>query len=152
MLGGCNTFMSVPPRRGKLRLQAPAETTALEVDTYIKVAGVFSDGYAKGFVIVDNALVWKGVDGMCFLLNGVADLRVSKVCTLTLALFKNGELVTGAETPHVFTSPAKTSNLSITDLIMLNQNDSLDVYVKVTDPTAIITVESMSLTFWGGYK
>jgi len=134
---------------GQLRLESPADTNLSETDTYYKVSGNFIDGDANGFEVVDNKLKYIRDSGICFLLNGVSDLQVNKACTITYSLFKNGVLVPGAQTPHTFVNPSKTSNISITAICKLDKNDELEVFAKSDEINTIISVHTLNDTLWG---
>jgi hypothetical protein len=112
---------------GQLRLSEETDTTCTLANTYYKIAGTMHDGHAAGFQVVDNKLKYIGPSGMCFHFSGVCDLQVDKACNTVFSLYKNGELVTGAQTPHTFVSPSKTGTISITAIIEATQNDEYDV-------------------------
>jgi len=134
---------------GQLRLSSPADTTCTEKDTFYKIAGTFADGDAYGFEVVDNKLKYIGQSGPCFLFNGASDVQVNKACTATYALYKNGSIVEHSTTPHTFLSPSKTSNISITAIMTLNQNDELDVYCKSDTAGTVLSVKTLNITLWG---
>jgi len=133
---------------GQLRIMAPTDTTCILADTYYKIGGNFEDGETIGFSIAENKIKWNGCNGIIFLFNGTSDVQVNKACTITYGLFRNGELITEAQTPHSFVSPSKTSNISITALIEANCNNEFDVYVKSDQANTIISVQTLNMTLW----
>ncbi len=82
-------------------------------------------------------------------MNGVSDIKVDKACEITYALYKNGELVTGAETPHSFASASKYSTISITTLITVNPGDYFEAWAKSDDATVTLTINSLKILFFG---
>lgn len=121
------------------------------VDTYEKVVGTWTDGCANNFAISDanDRITYIGCQSMCFLFNGVSDLSVDKACITTFGLYKNGALVTGAETPHGFTSPSKIGTISIAKLIQLNKGDYLEVWAKCDTTAVTMTFNTLSILFFG---
>lgn len=134
---------------GQLRLAAETPTVLTTAGQYYKVSGTFSDGHAKGFEVVNNKLKYTGPSGTCFHFTGVCDLQVDKACETVFSLYKNGQLVTGAQTPHTFVSPSKTGTISITAIVELAQNDELDVYAKSDTGITAMTVETLNIVLWG---
>jgi len=134
--------------RGQMRLTAETTLVFAAADTYQKVEGVWLDGHLNKFE-TDNlgTLTYIGPDTFA-LMNGVSDLQVNKACEVTYALFKNGVLVEGAETPHTFTATSKTSNISITRICEINTGDELEVYAKCDDGTATALIKSLTVTVW----
>lgn len=138
------------PNNYKGQMQITPDTTLsfAAADTYEKVVGVWTDSCLFKFTFNPNGtLTYVGPD-TCFLLNGVSDLQVNKQCEITYALYINGALVEGAETPHTFTSAAKTSNIGITRILTLETGDTIEVYAKCNDDTVIATFKSLSVTLW----
>jgi hypothetical protein len=134
---------------GQLRLQAEAPTALTNTEQYYKVAGTFGDGHARGFKVANNKLKYTGPDGVCFQFTGVCDLQVDKACHTVFSLYKNGELVTGAQTPHTFVSPSKTGTIAIVAIIELNQDDELEVYAKSDTALTTMTIETLNIVCWG---
>jgi len=136
--------------RGQMAISTPTNTVTGTADTYVQMAGTFTDSMLNNWSLnADGTLTFNGNDGSTFLFNGVSDLEVDKACTITYGLYKNGVLVTGAETPHTFAAASKIDNVSITRIIQLDKGDYLNVFVKssATDTTA--TINTLFLTFWG---
>jgi len=135
--------------KGQLRLVEATNTTVIIPDVFHKIAGDFCDGNSYNFQIVDNKLKFLGSDGTVLLFTGVSDLQVNKACEIEYSLFKNSEIVVGAQTPHTFTSPAKTGTISITALIALNNGDELDVWVKSNTANTVFSVKTLNIVLWG---
>lgn len=134
---------------GQLRLIEETNTTLTNAGQYYKIAGTMSDGHAAGFIVTDNKLKYTGPSGTCFHFSGVCDLQVDKACNTVFSLYKNGELVTGAQTPHTFVSPSKTGTIAITAIVELSQDDELEVYAKSDEAVTLMTVETLNIVFWG---
>jgi hypothetical protein len=133
---------------GQLRILNPANTICVLANEFYKIAGTFEDGETVGFTIAENKICWNGNNGIDFLFNGSSDVQVNKACTITYALFKNGILIPNVQTPHKFLSPSKTSNISITALVEINNNDEFDVYVKSDSAGTIVSVQTFNITLW----
>ena len=135
---------------GQLRLYEPTDTTLENSGVYQKISGTFIDGSAFSFAIINNKLKYLG-PSRCFLFNGCSDLEVDKSCEIIYGLYVNGVLVPEAQTPHDFPSPAKTTTISITALVDLNQNDELEVYAKSDNNNTVLSVKSLNITFLSQY-
>lgn len=135
--------------RGQATLSAPVSLTPAVADTYEAVPGSWSDGDAYKFsTSAVGVLTYMGSSGRAFLFNGSSDLEVAIADTVTYALYKNGVLVTTAETPHIFTAPAKTESISITAIITLDYGDVLQVYAKSLAGERI-DIKTLRITAWG---
>ena len=136
--------------RGQLRLTIPATIEFTDDNVYTKIVGTFTDGNIHNFTVdSDNArLIYTGEDGV-FLATGISDLSIDKIGTVTYGLYKNGELVEGAETEHTFQTSARTSNISIVRICPLEKGDYIEVWAKSTDKTMALTVKTLMLTLWG---
>lgn len=134
------------------RLVTSSSTLLGTVDTYYKIVGAFADnGNNFRFTTAsDNRATYTGNENS-FLFTGASDVKVDKVCELTYALFLNGVLVSGAETPHDFTAASKTENISITSIIDLKRDDYLEVWAKSDTINTTLTVEDLLTTTWGSY-
>jgi len=136
--------------KGQFRLTAEKDTDTTVINTYVKILGIFADGCARNFEIIDdNKLKFIGPDNSEFLVNGTSDLSVNKACKTTYGLFINDALAPGTETPHSFPASARTQNISITGIVILNKNDEIDVHVKSDTLNTKITVSTLRVTFWG---
>lgn len=120
-------------------------------NTYQKVVGTWADGFSNNFTVSDanDRITYTGTQTEVFLFNGVADCSVDKACVTVFGLYKNGTPVTGAETPHGFTSASKIGTVSISRLIELKQGDYFEVWAKVDTSTVTITFNTLSILFFG---
>ena len=137
--------------RGQMHI-ATGTTLAFDaVDTYQKIIGTWTDGCANRFTVddVNDRIIYNGVRSMVALMNGVSDIQTDKACQITYALYKNGTLVTGAETPHTFASASKYATISITTLIEIAANDYFEVWAKCDDNTVTLTINSLKILFFG---
>jgi hypothetical protein len=134
---------------GQLRLSEQTDTVCTLADTWYKISGTMIDGCECGFRVGGNKLTYTGPSGMVFSFNGTSDVRVSKASILTYGLFRNGELITSAQTPHTFPASARIQNLSITSLCELNQNDEMEVYMKSSEAGLTASVYSLNINFMG---
>ena len=136
--------------KGQMALSASQVTTLTTADLYYKIAGTWGDGLLENFEIdAGGKLTFNGCSGTGFLFNGVSDLKVDKVCTLTYGLYLNGSLVSGAETPHDFTAASKVESISITKIISLTPGDEIEIYAKSNAATTSLTSETLLITMWG---
>ena len=133
-----------------MELSEAAVITTAAADTYEKLVGSWADGDCCKFAVdPSGTMTYSGTSGRAFLFNGSSDLRVDQADLVHYALYKNGALVPRAETPHTFTAPAKTSNISITAIITLDAGDEIEVWVKSATEGTEITVETLRITLWG---
>lgn len=139
--------------RGQLYLPNSTAITYSAADTYEKISGVWA-GRGLRFFEADASgkLTYKGPDSMAVLFTGSSDIRASKICAVKYALFKNGALIPGAETPAAVELPLRTRNISITAIIELNAGDYLEVWSKISDATATLTAETLSITCWSDHR
>ena len=114
--------------------------------TYEKLVSVWIDGMTNLFTLDDanDRLVYTGLGGM-FLMNGFCDFSTDKACTVSLGMYYNGSLITGAETLHTFTAPAKVGSVSICRLAPIAASGYLEVFVKVDDQTATLTFNALGI-------
>ena len=135
--------------RGQATLTTPVSMTPLVADTFEECPGVWADGDAHDFTTsAAGLLTYSGSDGKAFLFNGVSDLEVAVADTVTYALYKNGVYVPTTETPHTFTAPAKTENISITAIVTLDNGDALRVWIKSLAGERI-DIKTLRITAWG---
>lgn len=137
--------------RGQMTLATGTTLTYGADDTYEKVVGNWSDGTLNYFTVddVNDRLIYNGPSGVNFFFVGVSDIAISAADIIHYALFINGNLVPGAETPHSFDSPAKTTNISITRIFSLNHGDYLEVWSKCVNSGRTITIGSLAICCWG---
>lgn len=140
-----------PNNRGQMSINSGATLAFGGVDTYEKVVGTWTDGSANNFTISDanDRITYTGQQSMCMLFNGVADLSVDKACVTTFGLYKNNALITGAETPHGFTSPAKIGTISISRLLQVVPGDYFEVWAKCDTTAVTMTFNTLSISFFG---
>lgn len=142
-----------PPTQahGQLVLLEPTVIDFAVNDTYQKITGNWDGSLLSHFEFdaVNDLLRYTGPDGRYVLVNGSSDLKVSKIASTCYALFINGVLAPGAETPHDFNVPNKTEGIGITAIAELHNGDELEVFAKINDATADMTTETLRVTFWG---
>jgi len=137
--------------RGCQGLTSPEETVCTLADNYYKISGTWSGATNLGFFRDGSGkLIYKNGANINFLLNGTSDVKADKNCLLTYALFKNGVLVSGAETPHTFNNANSFVNISITAFVQgLKYDDYLEVYCKSDQANTKITSETLTITLLG---
>lgn len=136
--------------RGQMGLDCstPLVVDIISANTYQLVEGTWCDGSNNLFTISGNTLKYTGIEDVVVFFAGHSDLQVSKVGQLSYGLYKNGQLVSGAETPHTFVTSAKTSTISIAKIIELSYNDELEIWVKYDDDSAELTIYSLTILCW----
>ena len=131
--------------RGQLHLTAPAVMTCTLADTYYQAVGIYEDGLSLGITTApDGTMTYTGYGNVMHLV-GVSDLSVDRACTITYSLFRNDEIVPGAQTPHGFVSPSKTANISITALMEACATCHLDVRIKSSVAGTVVDIENLSV-------
>jgi len=133
---------------GRLRLQSQTDVVCTNAGQYYVIDGTFLDGISKGFSKGNNKLIYNGPSGAVYNFTGASDVRTDQASLLTYGLFINDELVDGAETPHRFIDADKTSNMSITDIVRLNQGDEIEVRCKTDTAGAGYRVRTLGIVFW----
>jgi hypothetical protein len=143
--------IKTPNNRGQMHLATGTTLAFAATDTYEKIVGTWTDGCANNFVVddVNDRITYTGKQTMCMLMNGVSDCQVNKNCQISYALYRNGSLVTGAETPHTFQAVAKYSNISITTLLNINSGDYFEVFAKCDAGDTTLTINSLKILFFG---
>ncbi len=139
--------------KGQIRLSAPA-TTELSVtpDTWKAITGVFSDGQCNCFTLgADGILTYIGDKSQDFLFTGVSDLKADKTCVLTYGLYVNGVLSSPAQTPINIEHANSYGAVSITQIINLNKNDYLQIWMKSDTASTNVDVETLNVTLWGEF-
>ena len=128
-----------------------SETVALNDDgtTWTKIPNmtvVLNTGFTES-----GGTITKTVKKGKFSLNGTSDVSAGKPGTIYYGLFVNGILVDQSETPHTFNSANKIDNISITAVIEIDKDDTLEVMARgdVGASGQSITVETLHTTFWG---
>ena len=136
--------------RGCQKLLSPQNTTCTDADTYYKIEGTWGGAKCVGFERDGlGKLTCLTNSDTTYLFNGTSDVLVDKVAKITYALFVNGQLVEGAETPHDFTAASKTEGIAITGYPIFNTGDYIEVYVKSSAAGTVVTSESLIITFLG---
>jgi len=138
-------------QRGIIRLDSPDTTTMTDADTWYPVLGVFIDGLNLGFSLAtDGVLTHSGASGV-FLMNGVSNVAVNKACKLTYGTYIDGVIVPRSESSIDFPSQAKTGLVGITDLVSINQGQTLQVHMKADTANVVASLDTLKVTLWGGY-
>jgi hypothetical protein len=140
-----------PLRKGAQALTAEQATLCTDANTYYKIGGTWTTGENRGFEIDGlGKITYKDGTGISFLFNGASDVSADKNCTITYGLFKNGSLITGAETPHTFDAANKIESISITAFVEnLQYDDYFEIYCKSNQVNTTITSKTLSITFLG---
>ena len=88
-------------------------------------------------------IVYNGCDGK-FLVGGTSDFSVSGASRVTYIMAVNGTNV--GETPHDFDSPSKTQNISITEIIDLQNGDTICTMAKSDTDNIVMSPITLSIT------
>lgn len=133
--------------RGQMRVDTPAATTLTTADQYYQVAGTFVDTYNKNFTTsAAGAITYTGTSGLYFQFSGASNLIADKACKITFALYLNGALATGAESPVDIAAATKNNTNAITRILQLNNGDILTVWVKSDTNTTSMTANTLFIT------
>jgi len=138
--------------RGFHHISSPETTTCTIADTYYKISGTWGDGddCNHGFAFDGSGkITFQGQSGAYLLFNGASDLSADKVATVTYAMYLNGALVTGGESPVSIQHANENVNLSITNFVKLNPGDYIEIYVKSNTANTDVTSSTLFLTFLG---
>ena len=106
-----------------------------------------------GLTIAGGKLTGSGIhNGTGGSFHGTSDLEVAPASgtpTITYALFINGVLKAGAETPHVFNVLNKIENISIIAPLILDRNDYIEIHVKSSVAGVTVTSKTLSILYDG---
>ena len=142
-------------KNGKLQhgvefLSATHATICTDIGTYYIIDGTWITPESINYGFSGNGsgrITYNGDKTLTFLFNGVSDLSVDKSCEITYGLYINGALVPGAETPHDFANTAKVDSISITNFVILNPGDYIEVWCKSDTITTEVTTNTLMITF-----
>ena len=134
---------------GYISLATPEAITLVTPGQYYKIPGVFSIQSHSNFEAeAEGKLTHLDSKGV-YVLNGTSDVSVNKACQITYALFLNGALAPGAESPHTFAASSKIDTLSITGILHLVKDDYLEVFAKTDTANTLLTPSTLRVTIFG---
>jgi len=139
-------------QHGCHQLSSSTTTTCTLADTYYKIGGTWIDGNGCNNAFTYDGtgkITFTGQSGTYFLFTGVSDLSVNVASRVTYGLYKNGVLVTGAETPTDFVSSSKVGEIGISHIFPIQKGDYFEIYVKSDGAGNIVTHNTLMLTFVG---
>jgi hypothetical protein len=103
----------------------------------------------QGFTVSGGTLT-KTAGAAIFLVNGVSDLEVNKACSITYGLAINGSVIPHETTLHTFSVQSKMSNISITALAEISENDTIEIWCKGDGTAGIeVCIPKLDVTFFG---
>jgi hypothetical protein len=134
---------------GMIKLATPLAVNLETAGQYYKIPGTYDTGVLSYHFTVNAAgkLTYNGPKGI-FLMNGISDVQVNKLCTITYATKKNAEFL--SDTSHIFATADRNETLATTNLVQLVQGDYLEVYAKSTTVNTLVTPATLKVTFYGG--
>ena len=138
--------------RGAHHLESILDTTCTTPDQYYKIAGTWIDGSGSNNNFTFDGtgkITYVGESGRYFLFNGASDIQANKVSRVTYALYINGALATGAETPADIKTANASRNISITHVLQLTNSDYFEIFVKSDTASTVVKHNTLFLTFWG---
>lgn len=138
--------------KGCHHLSAPITVTCTDIDVYYKIEGTWSDGELcnNGFVWDGNGkITYIGKSGVFFLFTGASDLQASKTCQVTYKTYINGTGADNLQTPTTFSHANAIRNMGITNIIKLNKDDYVEIFVKSDTASTDVTITNLFLTFLG---
>ena len=139
----------VTPAIGGLHLLSDSTTTMATLGTWTPLIGRFGDGNNIRFELTTSGLVYKGETSK-FLFNGSSNAKSDKVALITYGLFKNSEtepIDYGFESVMNFEHANSCNGLSITRILTLYKNDTLNVKGKSSVNATDLTVGKLNVTF-----
>jgi hypothetical protein len=151
-MAGLGCFKLGNHMRGAHHLITPLETFCETADTYYKILGIWGDGdYCNCGFDIDccGKITYTESISSYTMLVGISDLKVDKNCEVTYGLYKNGNLITNAETPRKFEHANQTANVAITNILKNNSNDYYEIYVKSDTNSTTVTTRTLMLSFLG---
>tara|TARA_R100000306_G_C4274346_1_gene91758 strand:+ start:25 stop:504 length:480 start_codon:yes stop_codon:yes gene_type:complete len=138
-LGG-HRVISIIPGLGSFYISSAAQTTISGAGTAVKMAGTTTAISTRQFTHTSNKLLYTGTPTMRFLCTATVTLDVaSGADVLSVQLFKNGSLITGAE-QRVFNTAGQPSQVTVMFDLELETSDYVEIYVENEDTTQNIDV------------
>jgi|TARA_Y100000310_G_scaffold24623_1_gene23642 hypothetical protein len=132
--------ISVVPGLGSFYISSAAQTTISGAGTAVKMAGTTTQISDRQFSHADNKLTYTGQRTSRFIITAVVSLDVASADDIiSVQLFKNGSLITGAEQRSDNTA-AKPTNIVVMIDTTLATSDYVEIYIENEDTTANIDV------------
>jgi len=124
-------------------------TTIASSGTFVKIAGTTTTGsYVEKFDVTttDNKAIYTGS------LTGFYKVHVISACTsgnnkeLEVAIYKNGAILTPSRSKGTTSGTGKAENLACQDIVELETDDYIEIYITNNTGTTNITVEDLNVT------
>jgi len=131
---------------GNIYISATATTVIASTGVYVKIAGTTASDLLNDFTMpVSNRLTYGGVSTQVFNISAnICVQTVSATDDFTVAIFKNGTLVTSSESQGHTMSSANCISVTTTALISLAQNDFVEAFIKNDTDTDNFTAMTMN--------
>jgi len=130
---------------GESMLSTGNIVTATNAEQYYKIGGVWDETPLNtGWVATTNNHLTANVSGR-YLYIGRALVSVNKPCTITLALYKNGELF--MSTDYGFANSSVFATIVNTDIMFVDKDNVFELYVKSSATLTDIEVKSIGIIF-----
>ena len=141
--------LSIFPGWGSFYISSTAQTAISSGGTAVKMAGTTTAISSTNFTHSNNKLLYSGTPTSRFFVTVTVTLDVATgTDNLSVQIFKNGSLITGAESRTTNTAGLPNNVTVITD-VSLATNDYLEIYVENEDTTENIDVTEGSMAIMG---
>lgn len=128
-------------------MQANATVTTIAVTgTFVKAAGTTSSGaYVEKFTNTNNRATYTGALVGYFRVTAVLTLSSANNNVISARIAKNGTTAAQSETSVTTDAAGRVENCTVQDIVLLNTNDYIEVFVTNKTATNNVTVENLSL-------
>lgn len=132
---------------GQYYMQNSATSTTISiVGTFVKVAGTTTPGvYIEKFTHTNNRLTYVGVLIGYFRISGVVTFTSGNNNVIALRVAKNGGTIVQSESESTANGTGRSENIKFQDIVELNTNDYIEIWVTNKTGTMDVTVENLNL-------
>jgi len=138
-------YIKLDSNVGESMMSTGHTVVATTDEQYYKIGGVWDETPLNtGWVSTTNNHLTANVSGR-YLYIGRALVSVNKPCTITLALYKNGELF--KSTDYGFANSSVFATIVNTDIMSVDKDNIFELYVKSSATLTNIEIKNISIIF-----
>jgi hypothetical protein len=132
---------------GQYYMQDNVTATTITVeDTYYKVSGTTTVGqYIEKFTHTNNRLTYVGAFIGYFKVSAFMSVTSGNNNVIAFRVAKNGTTIAQSTSKSTTSGAGRSENIKLSDIVELNTNDYIEVFVTNTSGTNVVTVESLNL-------
>jgi len=128
-------------------MQANAVTTVIgAINTFVKASGTTTSGlYVEKFTNTANRATYNGAISGYFRVTAILTFSSSNNNIISGRIAKNGTTSVQSETSVTTDAAGRVENCPVQDIVLLNTNDYIEVFVANKTATNNVVVENLSL-------